>query len=147
MQPCVSVSAGWPSSWARCMRSWLLEKPAGNRSNISTAFQSACTVGSAKRSADTRWPSTGPRPLELLQGLFGQNRIVRDGLDFEHTPVGLKSDVAKRRQVVETLSDVEVAGVVDGGLGAERLAFFVILLNARAFVVNVQRRDHAVGDD
>src|SRR6266478_6573905 len=98
--------------------------------------------------AQCRYPLAlhGPGTLELLQGLFGQNRIVRDGLDFEHTPVGLKSDVAKRRQVVETLSDVEVAGVVDGGLGAERLAFFVILLNARAFVVDVQRRDHAVGD-
>src|SRR6266436_4519914 len=49
--------------------------------------------------AQCRYPLAlhGPGTLELLQGLFGQNRIVRDGLDFEHTPVGLKSDVAKRR--------------------------------------------------
>jgi hypothetical protein len=72
-------------------------------------------------------PSCGSRPLELLQGFFSQDRILRDGLDLDHTLVGLKPDLAECGQVVKTLADVEVARVVDGGLGAERLTFFVIV--------------------
>src|SRR5437868_11631049 len=43
--------------------------------------------------------------------------------------------------------DAEVAGVVDGGLGPQRLAFLVVLLDFRVLVVDVQRRDHALGED
>jgi hypothetical protein len=85
-------------------------------------------------------------PLELLQGSFRHDRVLRDGLDLEHAPVGLKPDLAECRQA-EALAEVEVAGVVDGGFGAQGLPLFVILLDARALVVEVQRRDHAVGND
>jgi hypothetical protein len=53
-------------------------------------------------------PSCGSRPLELLQGFFSQDRILRDGLDLDHTLVGLKPDLAECGQVVKTLADVEV---------------------------------------
>jgi hypothetical protein len=88
-----------------------------------------------------------PGPLELLQSLFGENRILRDGLDLEYAPVGLKPNFAECWQVMETLAKVEVVGVVDGGFGTQRLACLVILLDVGAFVVEVQRRDHAVGND
>jgi len=48
----------------------------------------------------------------LWQGFFGQNRILRDGLDLEHAPVGLKPDLAECGQVVKTLADIEAARVV-----------------------------------
>ena len=44
------------------------------------------------------------------------------------------------------LPDTEVACVVDGGFGAQRASFLVVLLDARVLVVDVQRGDHAVGD-
>jgi len=52
-------------------RSWLLEKPAGNRSNISTACHKAWTVGIGR--AVERTPVAPPQrgPLKLLQSFFG----------------------------------------------------------------------------
>ena len=38
-------------------------------------------------------------------------------------------------------------GVVDGGLGPQRLPFLVVLLDLRVLVIDVQRRDHPVGED
>jgi len=41
---------------------------------------------------------------------------------------------------------MEISCVVDGGLGAQGAAFFVVLLDARSFVVDMQGRNHSVGD-
>ena len=43
-------------------------------------------------------------------------------------------------------ADAKIAGVINRGLGSQRASFFVILLDPRVLVINVQRRDHAVGD-
>ena len=48
---------------------------------------------------------------------------------------------------MQTPADGEIAGIVNGGLGAQRLAFLVVLLDAAALVVDVQRRGDPVGDD
>ncbi len=47
----------------------------------------------------------------------------------ERVPVGLG----------ESSADPEVAGVVDGGLGSERAAFFEVLLDLRGAVVHLDR--------
>jgi hypothetical protein len=44
-------------------------------------------------------------------------------------------------------ADPEVAGVVDGGLGAKGDSFFVILLDPAGLELDVQRRDDAIGED
>ena len=83
----------------------------------------------------------------LIESVFADGAIVRDGLDVEQTSVGLEADAAKRGQVAQVLADAEIAGVVDGGFGAQCPAFLVVLLDARALVVDVQRGNHALGDD
>src|SRR5207247_1689909 len=40
-----------------------------------------------------------------------------------------------------------VASVVDRGFGPQSAAFLMVLLNARSFVIDVEGRDHPVGDD
>ena len=82
----------------------------------------------------------------LIERVFANRAIVRYGLDVEKTSVGLKADLPQSGQVIQPLADAEVACVVDGGFGAQRAAFLVVLLDARVLVVDVQRRDHPVGD-
>jgi hypothetical protein len=146
MRPGVRLSSGWPRSGAK----WgeLAIGKTGGQQIVHRHSIPECRHGGIHQ-PQCRYPLPlrHPGPLELLQGLFGQDRIRRDGLDFEPTPVGLKPDPGQCGQVVKTLADVEIACVVDGGLGAQGLPFLVILLAARAFVVDVRGRDHAAGND
>ena len=68
-------------------------------------------------------------------------------LDLQHAPVGGEADLAQPGQVVQPTPDAEVVGVVDGGFGPQRPALFVILLEVGVFVVDVQGRRDALGDD
>ena len=70
-----------------------------------------------------------------------------EALCFEETAVGLEADVAQRRQVTQAFSDVEVLRIVDRRLRAQRLALLVVLLDTRPFIVDVQGRNNAIGDD
>src|SRR5580658_3683254 len=54
---------------------------------------------------------------------------------------------AATRQVPDQFADAEVASVVDGGFRAQRPAFLVILLDPCGFVIDVQRRHDAIGND
>ena len=72
---------------------------------------------------------------------------MRDALRLKEATVGLKADLPKCGQVAQTLSDVEVACVVDSRLRAEGLTFLVVLLDSRALIVDVQRGNHAIGND
>ncbi len=48
---------------------------------------------------------------------------------------------------MQPFADAEVAGVVDGGLGAKGDSFLVVLLHVGVLVFDVQGRDDAVGED
>src|SRR5689334_24213689 len=69
-----------------------------------------------------------------------------NSLDVEKTSVGLKADLPESGQVLQQFADAEVAGVVDGGFGAEGEAFLVILLDPCALVIDMQGRNHSVGN-
>ena len=68
-------------------------------------------------------------------------------LDVEQPSIGRKADLAQLRQIVQALADAEVVGIVDRRLGAQGPILLVILLDARALVVDVQGRSDVLGDD
>src|SRR3954471_24051356 len=71
---------------------------------------------------------------------------MADLFDLEQTAGGLKANLPQSRQVAQMLADIKVACVVDGGFSPQSTAFFVVLLDACSFVVDVQRRNDSVGD-
>ena len=85
--------------------------------------------------------------IELLEGLLGENAVVRDGLDVQEATVGRKADLPESGEVPEAFADIKILGVVNGRLGAQRLTFFVVLLDARTLIVNVHGWNDAIGDD
>src|SRR5438105_467050 len=87
------------------------------------------------------------RTIHTLKGGFGQHTVMADLLDFEQTSVGLEADLPQGGQVREPLADVEIARVVHGDLGAERSTFFVILLDPVTFVIDIEGRNHPLGND
>jgi hypothetical protein len=70
------------------------------------------------------------RPHHLLKRVFANRAIMRYGLDVQKTPVGLEAYLPQFQQVLQRLADAEVACVVDGGFGAQRAPFLVVLLDA-----------------
>ena len=48
---------------------------------------------------------------------------------------------------MQPFADVEIARVVDGSLGSQGATFFVVLLDAGPFVIDMQRGYYPVGDD
>lgn len=97
----------------------------------------------------------GLRLIDLLKGLFSQKAIMAEGLDVQKTSVGLRSDCSLQSkadepqsgQVFQPFANVEVTGIVDGGFGAQSTTFLMVLLEARMFVIDMQSRGHAFGDN
>src|SRR5262249_7046475 len=87
------------------------------------------------------------RPVDRLEGSFGQQAVMAEPFELEQASIGGKADLTQLRQVGQTLADLEVVSVVDRGLGPERTAFLVVLLDAGALVVDVQRGRDALGED
>ncbi len=73
--------------------------------------------------------------------------VVAQMFDVQETSVGGKADLPQRGQIGESPTDFKVVRVVDRRFGPERLTFFVVLLDLGLFVVDVERGDHAVGED
>ena len=68
-------------------------------------------------------------------------------LDAQQAPVGGVADLPQRGQIGQPFAEAEVHGVVDGGLGAQRPSFLVVLLDLGGLVEHVQARGDPVGDD
>src|SRR3974377_1227994 len=87
------------------------------------------------------------RAIDALKGVLGEDAVVTEALDFEQPAVGAEAYFTQFRQVMQSLADGEVVGVVDGGFGAQSALLLVILLDPGVFVVDVERGCDALGED
>ena len=95
-----------------------LANPSGWSRKISSADSRAWLRCWPRRSPGTRVPGVGgDRVGEGVQVAGSGDRVVVESLDAQQAPVGFEADLPQRGQIHKTFPDVEVAGVVDGGLG------------------------------
>ena len=57
------------------------------------------------------------------QGVGSGDRVVAESLDAQQASVGGEADLPQRGQMGQPFTDLEVAGVVDRGLGPECFPF------------------------
>ncbi|MBU0498965.1 MAG: hypothetical protein KJ558_02450 [Gammaproteobacteria bacterium] len=91
----------------------------------------AMTRGSPKVNRGTRCPSMICGWVTPSNTPLGQRTVLTDGFDFEQTTVGIEAYGPQGGQVFEFAADAEVAGVVDGGLRAQRTIELEVLLSFR----------------
>src|SRR5207249_1269988 len=121
---------------------WGLKKGVGHPAAIAAAGRPGCSAPATLAPAAGRFPRTIPRKLagkylfgrrpEAAPHAFGSGRQPR-------RPGGCGADRPPRdlpQEILEPLADAEVPRVVDRGLRAQRAALLVVLLDARAFVVD-----------
>src|SRR4249919_118038 len=108
MRPALKSPGLMPSRLARWVRSCAWVKPCVWTLNITSALSKAWVRASPKRSAVARCPSTSMGRTTLIESVFADGAVVRDGLDVEQTLVGLEADAAKRGQVAQVLADTEI---------------------------------------
>src|SRR5438477_2640504 len=121
---------------------WGLKKGVGHPAAIAAAGRPGCSAPATLAPAAGRFPRTIPRELagkylfgrrpEAAPHAFGSGRQPR-------RPGGCGADRPPRdlpQEILEPLADAEVPRVVDRGLRAQRAALLVVLLDARAFVVD-----------
>jgi hypothetical protein len=87
------------------------------------------------------------RVAGYLQDVGSDDRVVAESLDAQQAPVGGVADLPQSGQIGQPFAEVEVHGVVDRGLGAERPSFLVVLLDLGVLVEDVQAGSDPVGED
>jgi hypothetical protein len=70
------------------------------------------------------------RTIDPAKRVFSKGAILADSLDVQETSVGLKADPPQGGKIRQLLADVEVARVVDGGLGPQGASLLMILLDS-----------------
>ena len=81
-----------------------------------------------------------------IESTLAHCTVVADSPDVEKTSVGLEANLPQCGQVVQSLADLEVSGVVDGRLSPQGAAFLVVLLDPSVFIVDMQRWDDSLSD-
>ncbi len=123
-----------------------LVKPPVCRLNNTKTLNSACTRPSPQRNAEARCPSTSmgrttfsnaSSPIEQSWEIVWTSRRRR---------LALKPICRRAGRFLSCLPIPKSRVFVDGGLGLQRPAFLVILLDARTLVVDVQGGDDPLGD-
>src|SRR5665811_577524 len=79
--------------------------------------QSMTALLSEAQSGDTGAFLGDDRVGEGMQVAGSGDRVVVESLDAKQAPVGVEADLPQGGQIHKTFTDVEVTGVVDGGLG------------------------------
>ena len=84
---------------------------------------------------------------EGVETVVADQAVVAQMFDAQQASVGGKADLPQGGQIAQSPTDLEVVGVVDRGFGAERLTFFVVLLDPGLLVVDVEGGEDAFGQD
>src|SRR4051812_34107630 len=82
-----------------------------------------------------------------MESILSDGTVVRDLLDVEQTSIGSNADLPQSGQVLQAFAEGEITRVVDSRFGAQGASFFVILLDARVLVIDMQGRCDALGND
>src|SRR2546426_5727965 len=82
-----------------------------------------------------------------IEVVVADQAVVAQIFNAQEASVGGKADLPQGGEIAQSPTDLEVVGIVDGGFSPERLAFFVVLLDARFLVVDVERWDDTFGED
>src|SRR4249920_1104993 len=61
--------------------------------------------------------------------------------------VDCKADLAQLSKILDAAADTKVGGVFDGFFGSKPLQQFVVLLDTRLLIVDMQRGNDAIRDD
>src|SRR6266699_2450538 len=142
-------SAGRPSRRAMIGRRSLLAKPRGRSRNMHRAASRAWARGSPRRRPAIRVPALVVRGWLIWRSAAWPATGSWLSLSAASSRRLAAKPMARRvgRLVSRLPMPKSTAGVVDGGFGPQRPSFLVVLLDLRMLVVNVQGRDHPVGDD
>jgi len=84
--------------------------------------------------------------LQAVECFLCEGAGLTNTLGLEQLAVDLCASSAQVGQVRQPFPGVEVAGVVDGGLGAQGSLLLEVLFNVGMLVLDVQTGIHAVGD-
>src|SRR2546422_3472194 len=82
-----------------------------------------------------------------IEVVVADQAVVAQIFNAQEASVGGKADLPQGGEIAQSPTDLEVIRVVDGRFRAERLAFFVVLLDAGLLVVDVERGYHAFRQD
>lgn len=88
-----------------------------------------------------------PRLGVRIEHPLGQGAVLADGFNLQQATIGLEADGPQGGQVDEFASNAKVAGVVDGGLGAQGVVELEVLLDLRVLIADMQRGDDPLGED
>src|SRR5438552_6716644 len=85
--------------------------------------------------------------IEPVEGFLSESAVLSDALDLQEFVIDLVADRAQVIEVLQSLTGVEVPGVVDSGLRAKGAVLFEVLLDVRTLVSDVQAGVDALRDD
>src|SRR3989442_6255467 len=85
--------------------------------------------------------------LNSVESVLAEGTVLSDALSLKERSVDLLTDSAQMMQVFQSLADVEVARIVDGGLRTQGTVLLEVLLDVGTFVRDVQTGVDALRDD
>jgi hypothetical protein len=87
------------------------------------------------------------RLLQVLEHGFSDEAIVADTFNVKQTSVGCKANSTQLGKVFDGSADTKVTRIVDGRFGSKGFPLLVVLLDTGLLVIDMQRGDHALGND
>jgi len=85
--------------------------------------------------------------LELIERRLSEDAVLTESFDFQEFPIDRVPELVEIGEIGDRLADGEILGVVEGGLGPQGAFLFEVLLDVRRFVLDVEARGDALGDD